>query len=137
MMLRIIGISVAALLIVFLVALLVWWRRRPGKLDTLYFSEQWAELQKLCSSKATWPEAVLSADRLLGQALAKKHIRGRTMGTQLMKAQRTFSDNDSVWFAHKLRGKIEADPALKLKQADVKQALMGVRQALKDIGALA
>jgi hypothetical protein len=41
-----------------------------------------------------------------------------------------------VWFGHKLRNKIETDPDMKLKEDDVKGALLGIRRALKDIGAL-
>jgi hypothetical protein len=58
------------------------------------------------------------------------------MGERMVKAQRLFTDNDGVWFAHKLRNKIDADPTIKLKESEVKQALVGFRQALKDLGAL-
>ncbi|HSX31671.1 MAG TPA: hypothetical protein VLF43_00265 [Candidatus Saccharimonadales bacterium] len=115
----------------------LWWRNMPRKsLKTEQFQAKWKDLQKLCSDKARWSEAILSADTLLDEALKKKRIRGRTMGERMVKAQRLFSDNDSVWFGHKLRSKIDADPTTKLKQSDVKQALTGIRQALKDIGAL-
>lgn len=111
--------------------------RRPKKrLKTDYFQGRWQELQKQLSDKTKWAEAILDADRLLDEALKKKRFRGRSMGERLVKAQRLFSDNDSVWFGHKLRNKIDADPALKLAQKDVKQALTGIRQALKDLGAL-
>ncbi len=116
---------------------LLWLRSRPRKkLKTEPFQAKWHDLQKLCSDKARWAEAVLCADTLLDEALKKKRIRGRTMGERMVKAQRMFSDNDSVWFGHKLRSRIDADPTAKLKQSEVKQALTGIRQALKDIGAL-
>jgi len=54
----------------------------------------------------------------------------------LVKAQRLFSDNDGVWFGHKLRARIDADPVAKLKESEVKQALIGIRQGLKDLGAM-
>jgi hypothetical protein len=53
-----------------------------------------------------------------------------------VRAQRLLSDNDGVWFGHKLRNKIESEPDTKLKEKDVKDALIGTRQALKDLGAL-
>ncbi|HJQ08483.1 MAG TPA: hypothetical protein VJ836_03300 [Candidatus Saccharimonadales bacterium] len=114
----------------------LWWWRRPVQLKVDYFQEQWKELQKRLRDKTNWPEAIIKADQLLDQALRKKRISGRNMGERLVKAQRLFTDNDGVWFGHKLRGQVEHDPAFKLKESDVKQALVGIRQALKDVGAL-
>ncbi|HSX33846.1 MAG TPA: hypothetical protein VLF91_05930 [Candidatus Saccharimonadales bacterium] len=130
-------IIAASVLIVLLSGFLVWWRKfRKIKLDTTFYQKSWKDLQRLCRSKNTWPEAIIAADRLLAHALSKKRYRGRTMGAQLVKAQRLFSDNDAVWYSHKLRSKLESETNTKLSQGDVKQALMGTRQALKDLGAL-
>lgn len=110
--------------------------RRPRALKQEYFQKHWKELQKLLADKTMWAEAVQQADALLGEALKKKHIPGKGIGERLVKAQRDLSDNDGVWFGHKLRSKIESEKDLKLKEADVRQALLGIRQALKDLGAL-
>lgn len=113
------------------------WRKRPQELKaTEYYEGQWKELQGLLKDKAQWANAITTADKLLDAALKKRHIRGRSMGERLVKAQRLFSDNDSLWFGHKLRNRIDADPTVKLKEPEVKQALLGIRQALKDVGAL-
>lgn len=109
---------------------------RERKLKVVRFQKKWQELQKMCSSKENWAEAIHNADTLLDEALRKKRIRGKNMGERLVKAQRMLSDNDGVWFGHKLRAKIEAEPEMKLKETDVKSALVGIRQALKDLGAL-
>lgn len=114
----------------------IWRWKRPAKLKTDYFRAEWSELQKLLRNKDRWDVALVTADNLLNTALKKKRIRGHNMGERLVKAQRLFTDNDGVWFGHKLRARIESEPELKLKEKDVKQALMGIRQALKDIGAL-
>lgn len=123
---------------VLLVAFGVFWsirrRKRPLKQD--YFKEQWKELQKLLRNKDRWDVALVRADNLLDIALKKKHIRGHNMGERLVKAQRLFTDNDGVWFSHKLRNRVESDPEMKLKESEVKQALLAIRQALKDVGAL-
>lgn len=132
-MIEIIGI-VAVVLIAAAVGFIFWRRRRPIKTDR--FQQKWQEVQQLCRDKAAWPKAVVDADVLLDEALKKSRYTGKTMGERLVKAQRAFTDNDGVWFGHKLRNKIEADPETKLKEADVKDALMGIRQALKDLGAL-
>ncbi|HEX7963411.1 MAG TPA: hypothetical protein VF466_02370 [Candidatus Saccharimonadales bacterium] len=132
------AIAVVAALGVAALAFACWWlwRRRPQALKTDYFQTQWHDLQGLLRDKTKWPEAIASADKLLDTALKKKRIRGHTMGERLVKAQRLFTDNDSVWFGHKLRNKLDTEPETKLKEADVKQALVGMRQALKDVGAL-
>jgi hypothetical protein len=132
-MIKIIAIVVAAC-IVLGVCFALWRRRRP--IDTNRFQESWKDLQKLCRDKATWPQAILNADRLLDEALRKRRFGGKTMGERMVKAQRIFTDNDGVWFGHKLRNKIEAEPETKLKEDDVKDALIGIRQGLKDLGAL-
>lgn len=134
-MIATVTLAIVALLV--LAAAGFWlWRRRPQPLNTDIFQEQWQELQKLLRDKSRWSEAVVHADQLLDSALKKRRIRGRTMGERLVKAQRLFTDNDSVWFGHKLKAKLEAEPDFKLKEKEVKQALLGIRQALKDVGAL-
>ena len=56
------------------------------------------------------------------------------MGERLVSAQHELSANDSAWFSHKLRNKIDADN-MPLTKAEVKKALLGFWQALKDLGA--
>jgi hypothetical protein len=111
-------------------------RRRPRPLNVAGYQKEWKEMQKLLASKETWKQAVIDADKLLDKALRKKRFAGKTMGERLTKAQRLISDNEGVWFGHKLRTKLESEPDAKLKESDVKQALIGIRQALKDLGAL-
>jgi len=133
---EILAVTVAVVLVASLVVLFLVLRRRPRKLKADRFQEKWRALQKLCASKATWREAIVQADALLDEALKKNRYRGRTMGERLTKAQRTMSNNEAVWFGHKLRTKLETDPKLTPKEAEVKQGLIGIRQALKDLGAL-
>lgn len=126
----------AAILLSLLIIGVIWWRRRKRPLDQVYFKKEWSDLQKLLRNKERWDVALVQADNLLDIALKKNRMRGRSMGERLVKAQRIFTDNDSLWFGHKLRNKIESDPDMKLKESDLKQALMGIRQGLKDLGAL-
>lgn len=127
--------AVGAILVI-VIGLVIWLRRRKRPLDQLYFKKEWADLQKLLRNKQRWDVALVQADNLLDIALKKNKFRGKSMGERLVKAQRQFSDNDSIWFGHKLRNKIESDPEMKLKEADLKEALIGIRQGLKDLGAL-
>lgn len=128
---------IAAVIVIAAIVLgVLYLRRRPKAMNVEQFQADWKELQKLCRDKTKWPEAIVAADGLLDSALRKRKFRGDTMGKRMLKAQRLFSDSDAVWSAHKLRSKIDADPETKLKEAEVKQALVGTRQALKDLGAL-
>lgn len=127
--------AIALAICVIVIAILVW-RRRPRQLKTSRFQQKWTALQKLCADKKDWPTAISDADNLLDEALKKRKLGGKNMGERLVQAQRTLTDNDAVWFGHKLRNRIENDPGLKLKETDVKDALFGIRQALKDLGAL-
>ena len=110
--------------------------RRPQQLDTAKFKQRWQEVQKLCRGSKTWPLAVINADKLLDEALKKQRCKGKTMGERLVTAQRRLSNNDSVWFGHKLRNRVVHEDLTKLRQTDVQIALRGFRQALKDLGAL-
>ncbi len=118
----------------FLISFIV--MKLPKRLKHDKFKDQWKAVQSRCSDKEQWRQAVIEADDLLASALKKKKIKGSTTGERLVAAQKIFNDNDSVWYGHKLRGKIEADENLKLKQEEVKKALIGIGQGLKDIGAL-
>lgn len=111
-------------------------RRAPLHLRKKNYERRWKDLQKFCKQKDTWPEALFAADKLLDKALLKKGYKGKTMGERLVSAQRKFTDNDDLWYAHKLCKKLYENPELKLKEREVKDALIGFRQALKDLGAL-
>ena len=111
-------------------------RRRPSKLNTKYFNQRWKEAQALCANQNTWPLAIINADKLLDEALKKRKYKGKTMGERLVAAQHDISENDGVWFGHKMRNKLVHEDFTKLKKKDVLQALVGFRSALKDLGAL-
>lgn len=131
----IIGAGIVVITFVVIIAKLLL-RRAPMRVKKNKFQRKWLELQKYCKDKKTWPEALVTADQLLDKALVKKGFKGKNTGERLVSAQRKFSDNDAVWFGHKLTRKVEENPELKLKEKDVKEALMGIAQGLKDLGAL-
>lgn len=129
----IIGIPIVVLGVISVAEFL---RRKPAKLQTAVYTERWRELQKNCADKATWPLAIIDADNLLDKALRARKYKGKTTGERLVAAQHSLTANDSVWFGHKLRNKIVHEDVRKLRKADVLEALSGFRQALKDLGAL-
>ncbi len=108
----------------------------PKRLKQDNFTSNWKQLQLYCRDKTTWPEAITTADRLLDNALKKRKFKGKSMGERMVSAQRLFTNNDNVWFAHNLYKKIVANPDVRLNEKDVKVALVGFRQALRDLGAL-
>ena len=79
---------------------------------------------------------IIDADKLLDEVLKQRKYKGKTMGERLVSAQRSIKSNDDVWFAHKLRNQLVHENNVKLSERKVKDALMGVRSALKDLGAL-
>ena len=110
-------------------------RRRPRELDRVQFKSRWQDLQSHCAQEATWPMAIIDADKLLDDALKRLHYKGKTMGERLVSAQRDITSNDHVWFSHKLRNKIVHEN-IHLRKGDVKTALKGYLEALHDLGAL-
>ena len=108
----------------------------PSRLNQEYFQKKWAELLTKVKTPDGMSLAVIDADKLLDEALKKRHFRGKTTGERLVSAQRTLSDNDAVWFAHKLRNRLVHESNVRLRKRDVQKALAGFRQGLRDLGAL-
>jgi len=129
-----VGIIVGGLVLLAIITIAT--KKAPKKLNHEKYQSKWQELQTLCADKATWGLAVIDADKLLDDALKRRHFKGKTMGERMVSAQRTFSDNDSVWFGHKLRNKLVHEQDVRLRQDEVLDALKGIRQGLKDLGAL-
>lgn len=111
-------------------------RRRPKKFNTEYYADKWKSLQGMLCDNKMWPLAIIDADKLLEEALRCKKYKGKSMGEKLVAAQHDLTNNDLVWFGHKLRNKLVHEQGVKLKKNDVKDALLGIRSALKDLGAL-
>jgi len=122
--------------IVLLVVLALVYRVLPKRLKRDKFAIRWQNLQSHLKDKATWSESIITADKMLDEALKKRKFKGGSMGERMVSAQRFFTNNDDLWFAHNLCKKLKIDDELKLKEDDVKDALVGFRQALRDIGAL-
>lgn len=111
-------------------------KKRPKRRGRPYFRKKWRALQGRCKDKDQWATALFEADDLLDEALVCKKIKGKTMGERLVEAQKLLTDNDAVWSAHKLRGKLEENSSTKLNKTDVKKSLLAFGQAMKDLGVL-
>lgn len=117
---------------------LAWFVRRKKKrtVNPELFLQRWHDLQKNCSSRKTWADAIVDADNLLDDALKRRGYKGKSTGERLVAAQHSLSSNSSVWFGHKLRNRIVNEDVRKLKKQEVLSALSGFREALRDLGAL-
>lgn len=131
---KIAAITVGAFGLSILLVILV--RFRPKSIKSKRFVKKWRELQAKCSDSGQWPEVLRDADNLLDEALKRRRIKGKTTGERMVSAQRLFTDNDAVWYGHKLRKKYESKPDIKLTEQQMKKALVGLGKALKDLGAL-
>lgn len=124
-------------LIVIMSILLVSIRRISSKkIKDAKVLERWIKLQKNCATRKTWPTAIIEADTLLDDVLKCRGYKGKTTGERLVAAQHDISSNDGVWFGHKLSKEIGNKDVRTIKKQDVLDALAGIRQALKDLGAL-
>lgn len=108
---------------------------KQTKLNQAYYQQQWNELLARVKTQDGMVLAIIDADKLLDQALKKRNFKGKTMGERLVSAQRVLKDNDSVWYAHKLRNRLVHEPNVRLKKKEAQNALTGFRQGLKDLGA--
>ncbi len=135
---RIIDIIGGVLIGIVVVIAVVLNKRSHGNysLDKRYFQRRWTKLQKLCSDRKLWYKAIVDADNLLDEALKRKHFKGKSTGERLVSAQHYFSSNDSLWFSHKLKNRIEEEDLRKLTKQQTLDALASFKLALTDIEAL-
>jgi hypothetical protein len=109
---------------------------KKPKLNQQYFKQKWQEVYDLLNTGEGKMLAVIEADKLLDKALVDLKVKGVTMGERMVAAQAKFSDKDHAWRAHKLRNKMVHEPGFRPKPNQIKDALVGFRQGLKDLGAL-
>lgn len=129
-------LTVALGVVVVSAALFFVYRHIPKRHKTKKNVISWKQIQAGLGDSANWPEALKQADHLLNSVLKRRRFKGTSMGERMVAAQKKISNNDAMWFAHNLHKKVQADPDFKLKEADMKTALIGYRGALKDLGAL-
>lgn len=129
-----VAIIVGGLIIISLLSIVIW--KFPKRIKREYYVTRWRNLQKRLPAREQWPQAIIEADDLLNEALKVKRFKGKNMGERMVDAQKHFTNNDGVWFGHKLRTRIDQNPDIKLGKNDVQKALFGLRQGLKDVGAL-
>jgi len=127
--------SIVAGAILLLVLITVISRKTSG-LDRKYFENRWKYIQQTMSTSELGPKmAVIEADKLLDKALKHSKFPGQTMGDRLRSAEKSLSNYQDIWVAHKLRNRLVHED-VKLKKSQASAALGSYRKALKRLGAL-
>lgn len=94
------------------------------------------EQQLKKDEQSSYHLVVLNADKLLDQALIERGFKGKTMGERMKRAGTTFTNNNGVWAAHKLRNRIAHESDIKISYDETRYALAYIKKALKDLGAI-
>ena len=92
------------------------------------------KLQK--DNPVSFTTTIIEADKLLDKALMEMGVPGKTMGERMKSAGNHFTQNNSVWYAHKMRNQIAHERNFKVDYNKAAHALKAYRQALKDLGAV-
>lgn len=113
-------------------------KKGPKQLDVEKYRCKWLEIERQLKRDDTgsYSLSVLNADKLLGQALQDRSIAGNTMADRMKVLQKTWSNADAVWSAHKLRNRIAHDTDVRVDYDSARRALAAFKQALKDVGAV-
>jgi hypothetical protein len=113
-------------------------RRRSGRLNQQKYRVEWLKLENSLDKKnlMTYQMAVMTADKLLDQAMKESGLSGETMADRLKAAKSKFSDVNKVWAAHKLRNRIVHETDVKITTITAKKALHIYKKSLKELGAI-
>ena len=113
-------------------------KRGASTLDVAKYQTRWMAIeQQLRRDEPTsYQITILNADSLLDKALKEKGIQGETMGERMKQMQKSWSNANNVWSAHKLRNQIAHESEVKINYDNARRALGSFKQALKDLGAI-
>ncbi len=106
-------------------------RKKIGQKELKYIHSHWNRVIQI--HQINPKEAIMDADKLLDYTLKSRGYQG-SLGEKLKKAGPLFSDENGVWFAHKLRNRV-AHELGDIRYAEVKSALKSFKRALNDLGA--
>ena len=130
----------AAILIVaaLLFAAMAVTKRGTDHLDRDKYRSRWMGIEQKFErdNAATFPLAVIYADKLVDAALRERGFKGETMGERMKNAASTWSNANAIWSAHKLRNRIAHEADAEVKYDETRRALASFKQALKDLGAI-
>ena len=108
-------------------------RPMPKGIDHVYFQNEWNDIVELTKDDKTRNLSVINADKLLDEAMRNIGYSGNNFAERLVSAKQQLKDRNSVWAAHKLRNKLVHESLAEPSEHEVKLALKGYLQALKDL----
>ena len=112
-------------------------RRGGSVLNQDKYRREWLKItSSITQDSRSWQFAILSADKLLDQAMRERGIAGETMGDRLKNATSTLSSIDKVWTVHKLRNRIAHESNVSVNKRQLSESLKVLKRALADLGAL-
>jgi uncharacterized protein with HEPN domain len=113
-------------------------RRGSRHLNVEKYRVQWLKIENSLdrNNPMTYQMAIMSADKLLDQALREVGLTGETMGDRLKSARHKFTDINKVWTVHKLRNRIVHEPDVSVNILTAKRALYIYKKSLKELGAI-
>lgn len=112
--------------------------KNASQLNVAKYQTKWLEIENSLSrdNRASWQLAILNADKLVDKALRERHYKGQTMGERMKSAQKTWSNANLVWGAHKIRNQLAHETDVELTYETTLRSLTAFKQALKDLGAI-
>lgn len=113
-------------------------RRSPKGINVEHYRSQWLDIEKMLRREepASYSMAILNADSLLDKALRESGFAGQNMGERMRSAQKSWSNADTVWSAHKMRNRIAHESSTKLNYDTARRTLASFKKGLKDLGAI-
>ena len=108
------------------------------QLNVSRFQTKWLEIENSIAkdNPASWQVAIFNADKLVDSALKERRFKGQTMGERMKAAQKTWSNANYIWSAHKIRNQLAHESDMKLTYELTLRSLSAFKQALKDLGAI-
>jgi len=113
-------------------------KRGSSALDVQKYQTRWMAIEQQLKrdEPASYQMAILNADSLLDKALKEKGIPGETMGERMKQLQKTWSNANHVWAAHKVRNQIAHESETRVNYDHARRTLASFKRALKDVGAI-
>jgi len=113
---------------------------KSGKkyLDVEKYRVKWLAIEQQVKrdEESSYHLAVFNADKLLDEALKDRGFAGNTMSERMKSAQKSWSNANHVWTAHKLRNQIAHESDVRVNYEITRRALAAFKQALKDVRAI-
>jgi hypothetical protein len=131
-------LAVAVVVVSVLVFAVIHFFPQTPMVDKQRYQSRWLDIESsvVYDNRDSVQMAILSADKLLDQALKDTGSKGATMGERMKDRQGAWSNANAVWAAHKLRNQIAHEDNVQISQDTARRALASFKQAIKDVGAM-